>query len=89
MVDNAPKRIKFLQFGILSPQEIVAISEFEANHRDLYKLDEKNPGQRLQAPNGVLDARLVGLCESTSHNPTEETYAGHVRQVRLLRDMRA
>ena len=59
VVDTAPKRIKFLQFGILSPQEIVAISEFEANHRDLYKIDEKNPGQRQQAPNGVLDLRLV------------------------------
>lgn len=61
VVDNAPKRIKFLQFGILSPQEIVAISEFEANTRDLYQIDEKQPAVRKQAPNGVLDLRLVRL----------------------------
>lgn len=59
VVDNAPKRIKFLQFGILSPSEIVAISEFEAVHRDLYKFDEKNAGIKQQARNGVLDLRLV------------------------------
>lgn len=58
VVDTAPKRIKYLQFGILSPQEIVAISEFEATQRDLYKLGAPG-GVRQPAPNGVLDARLV------------------------------
>jgi DNA-directed RNA polymerase III subunit RPC1 len=58
VTDTAPKRIKYIQFGILSPQEIVAISEFEANQRDLYQ-----PGgvgaERIPAKNGVLDRRLV------------------------------
>lgn len=58
VVDTAPKRIKYLQFGILSPQEIVAISEFEATQRDLYKLGGPG-GIRQPAPNGVLDSRLV------------------------------
>ena len=57
-MDTAPKRIKYLQFGILSPQEIVAMSEFEATQRDLYKLGGPG-GVRQPAPNGVLDARLV------------------------------
>ena len=58
VVDNAPKRIKYLQFGILSPQEIVAISEFEATQRDLYQLGGAG-SERTAAPNGVLDKRLV------------------------------
>lgn len=57
VVDTAPKRIKYLQFGVLSPQEIVAISEYEATQRDLYKIS--NDGERLPAPSGVLDRRLV------------------------------
>jgi DNA-directed RNA polymerase III subunit RPC1 len=60
VVDTAPKRIKYLQFGILSPQEIVAISEFEATQRDLYKLGGAG-GARVPATNGVLDARLVSF----------------------------
>lgn len=58
VVDTAPKRIKFLQFGVLSPQEIVAISEFEATQRDLYQIDPET-GERKPATNGVLDRRLV------------------------------
>lgn len=61
VVDTAPKRIKYLQFGILSPQEIVAMSEFEATQRDLYQLGGPGGGVRQPAPNGVLDARLVSV----------------------------
>lgn len=60
VVDSAPKRIKYLQFGVLSPQEIVAISEFEATQRDLYQLGGVG-GERTAAPNGVLDRRLVSV----------------------------
>lgn len=58
VTDTAPKRIKYLQFGILSPQEIVAISEFEANQRDLYQLGGAG-AERTPFENGVLDRRLV------------------------------
>ncbi|SGZ27725.1 BQ5605_C026g10173 [Microbotryum silenes-dioicae] len=51
--DAAPKRIKHIQFSVLSSQEIVAISEFEANQRDLYKAEDRSP-----VPHGVLDRRL-------------------------------
>lgn len=60
-VDNAPKKIKYLQFGVLSPQEIVGISEYEATQRDLYQL-AGNGSDRIAAPNGVLDRRLVRCC---------------------------
>ncbi|SCV70568.1 BQ2448_3330 [Microbotryum intermedium] len=51
--DAAPKRIKHIQFSVLSSQEIVAISEFEATQRDLYKAEDRSP-----VPQGVLDRRL-------------------------------
>ncbi|GAA6004779.1 hypothetical protein JCM11491_002226 [Sporobolomyces phaffii] len=62
--DAAPKRIKHIQFSVLSSREAVAISEFEANQRDLYKAEDRTP-----VPHGVLDRRLgtsdkAGKCET-------------------------
>ncbi|GAA5869946.1 hypothetical protein JCM1840_007679 [Sporobolomyces johnsonii] len=64
VADAAPKRIKHIQFSVLSSREAVAISEFEANQRDLY-----NPGDRTPVNHGVLDRRLgtsdkAGKCDT-------------------------
>lgn len=55
---------KHIQFSVLSSAEIVAISEFEANQRDLYQLEDRVP-----VLHGVLDRRLgtsdkQGRCET-------------------------
>jgi hypothetical protein len=45
---------KHIQFGVLSPQEIVNVSEFEVTQRDLYTVPERQPVKY-----GMLDLRLV------------------------------
>lgn len=45
---------RYLQFGVMSPQNMVKIAEFEVTQRDLYK-----PESRIPVKNGVLDLRLV------------------------------
>ena len=55
---------KHIQFSVLSSREAVAIAEFEANQRDLYKAEDRTP-----VPHGVLDRRLgtsdkAGKCET-------------------------
>ncbi|KAL0083699.1 hypothetical protein J3Q64DRAFT_1748787 [Phycomyces blakesleeanus] len=51
--DNTPKRIRHIQFGVMSPQNMVKISEFEITQRDLYQ-----PESRTPVKGGVLDLRL-------------------------------
>ncbi|RKP06871.1 beta and beta-prime subunits of DNA dependent RNA-polymerase [Thamnocephalis sphaerospora] len=53
VVDNAPKRIKHIQFGVLSPQEMAKAAEFEVTQRDLYNVPDRTP-----VKHGVLDMRL-------------------------------
>ncbi|KAK4055766.1 DNA-directed RNA polymerase III subunit C1 (rpo31) [Microbotryomycetes sp. JL201] len=81
-VDAAPKRIKHIQFSVLSPREIVTISEFDANQRDLYKIEDRSPVQH-----GVLDRRLgtsdkSGRCE-TCGLPLAEC-VGHYAYIKLV-----
>ena len=75
---------KELQFGLLSPQDIVKLAEFEVTHRDLYTYPDRHPSQ-----NGVLDRRLVSfrvtlrlfLQHSLKNNrapQTKEHFARHV-----------
>ncbi|KAG8678493.1 hypothetical protein FRC08_017718 [Ceratobasidium sp. 394] len=54
VVSTTPKKIKHIQFGLLSAQDVVKISEFEVTHRDLYTAED-----RLPVKNGPLDRRLV------------------------------
>lgn len=49
---------RYLQFGVLSPQNMVKIAEFEVTQRDLYK-----PESRIPVRGGVLDLRLVRLMD--------------------------
>ncbi|KAK4056507.1 DNA-directed RNA polymerase III subunit C1 (rpo31) [Microbotryomycetes sp. JL221] len=81
-VDAAPKRIKHIQFSVLNPREIVTISEFDANQRDLYKIEDRSPVQH-----GVLDRRLgtsdkSGRCE-TCGLPLAEC-VGHYAYIKLV-----
>ena len=45
---------KEIQFGLLSAQDVVKLSEFQVTHRDLY-----TPVDRVPVKDGVLDRRLV------------------------------
>ncbi|KAM0788234.1 hypothetical protein ACM66B_001388 [Microbotryomycetes sp. NB124-2] len=82
VTDTSPKRIKHIQFSALSPREIVTISEFDADQRDLYKIEDRTPVQH-----GVLDRRLgpsdnLGTCE-TCGLPLAQC-VGHYAYIKLV-----
>jgi DNA-directed RNA polymerase III subunit RPC1 len=54
---DAPKRIKQIQFQPFAPKDIVRVSEVEVTIPELYKNHED--GSRTTAPGGPLDARMV------------------------------
>ncbi|KAM0748584.1 DNA-directed RNA polymerase III subunit C1 [Meredithblackwellia eburnea MCA 4105] len=80
--DATPKRIKHIQFSVLSSQEIVALSELEVTQRDLYKIEDRSP-----VPHGVLDARL-GTSSKTSKCATCQLSlaecVGHYAYIKLV-----
>lgn len=47
---------RHIQFGVMSPQSMVKVSEFEVTQRDLYM-----PDSRVPVKGGVLDLRLVKI----------------------------
>jgi DNA-directed RNA polymerase III subunit RPC1 len=53
---DIPKRIKHIQFGVLSPQEIWQYAEIEICNKDMY---ESSGGVRKPAKHGCLDPHLV------------------------------
>ncbi|KAJ3348238.1 hypothetical protein HDU83_001425 [Entophlyctis luteolus] len=55
VVDSLPKRVKQLEFGVFSPQEMKKLSVIELYERNLYDL--KKPG-RPPVRFGVLDRRM-------------------------------
>ncbi|EFN59163.1 hypothetical protein CHLNCDRAFT_138029, partial [Chlorella variabilis] len=59
---NVPRKIKQIQFSVMSPAEIVNTAEFHVFERALYKMPERRP-----QPNGVLDPRL-GFATAEEHN---------------------
>jgi hypothetical protein len=61
--ETGPKGVKCLQFGVLSPQEICALAEFEAIYPAYYEIDGEN--KRSNKPKGVLDRRLVSRTSSS------------------------
>ncbi|KAH8071381.1 DNA-directed 5'-3' RNA polymerase [Aureococcus anophagefferens] len=65
------KRIKEVVFGLLSPEEMESLAEFECNNRELYTLPSRKP-----APSGCLDLRLGAANKQTA-------CAGHFGVVRL------
>lgn len=80
--DAAPKRIKHIQFGVLSPEESVALSCYESSTRELYRPEDRHP-----FPGGVLDRRLgtsdkVSKCETCGLALAE--CVGHYSYIKLL-----
>ncbi|KAN0062318.1 DNA-directed RNA polymerase III subunit C1 (rpo31) [Thecaphora frezii] len=81
---DAPKKIKHIQFGVLSQQDIVNMSEIEVTTRDLYTIGE---AERKPVANGVLDRRLGisdknSLCE-TCHLKMADC-VGHYGYIKLV-----
>ncbi|QRW01352.1 DNA-directed RNA polymerase III subunit C5 [Ceratobasidium sp. AG-Ba] len=77
-----PKKIKHIQFGLLSSQDVVKISEFEVTHRDLYTAED-----RLPVRNGPLDRRLGTVdksasCETCGHQTA--LCVGHYAYIKLV-----
>ncbi|KAF7729475.1 hypothetical protein EC973_004455 [Apophysomyces ossiformis] len=80
--DNTPKKIRHIQFGVLSPQNMVKFSEFEITQRDLYM-----PESRTPVKGGVLDLRLGtsmkdATCETCGQKMAE--CAGHWGYLKLV-----
>lgn len=53
---DAPKKIKHIQFGVLSQRDIVNISELECVTGTLYSIGTEG---KVPLKGGVLDRRLV------------------------------
>ncbi|KAF9991179.1 hypothetical protein BGZ75_002806 [Mortierella antarctica] len=72
---------KHIQFGVLSPQEIVNVSEFEVTQRDLYTVQDRQPVKY-----GMLDLRLgtsdkQATCETCGLK--QQDCIGHFAHIRL------
>ncbi|KAG0209917.1 hypothetical protein BGX28_009884 [Mortierella sp. GBA30] len=81
VLEQAPKKIKQIQFGVLSPQEIVNVSEFEVTQRDLYTVQDRQPVKY-----GMLDLRLgtsdkQATCETCGLK--QQDCIGHFAHIRL------
>ncbi|KAI9818667.1 MAG: hypothetical protein M1826_001348 [Phylliscum demangeonii] len=82
LLDRVPKRIKEIQFGILSSQDVVNQAVVEISNRTLFDLDN----DRAPMPNGPLDGKL-GTCNK--NEPCEtcgealQQCNGHFGHVRL------
>lgn len=87
VLDRHPKRIKSLQFGILSPQNIVSQSVVNVADRNLYDLDRPLGQPRKQTANGPLDERL-GTSSKTETCATcgegLKDCSGHFGHVKLV-----
>ena len=82
---DAKKRIKHIQFGVLSQQEIVGMSELEVTTRDMY--DSGQGGERAPMEHGVLDRRMGvsdkrSLCDTCGLKMAE--CVGHYGYIRLV-----
>ncbi|BEI84854.1 hypothetical protein CcaverHIS002_0502550 [Cutaneotrichosporon cavernicola] len=81
---DAPKRIKQIQFQPFAPKDIVRVSEVEVTIPELYKNHED--GSRTTAPGGPLDARMGpnekgGTCPTCHEDHTH--CVGHYGYVKL------
>ena len=79
--DLAPKKISHLQFGLLSPDEMQRLAEFQVTSRELFSMPSRKP-----APGGCLDPRLgvsdkVSTCSTCKRKLVD--CAGHFGYIRL------
>ncbi|KAI9686423.1 MAG: hypothetical protein M1822_003768 [Bathelium mastoideum] len=86
VLDRVPKRIRELQFGILSKQEIVKQSVLEVNDRNIYDLSTVGSERRLTT-NGPNDGRMGVSAKRGAHCQTcggsLNECNGHFGRVRL------
>ncbi|KAJ3093173.1 hypothetical protein HK102_003581 [Quaeritorhiza haematococci] len=83
VIDASPKRIKQIEFGVLTCQDAKQLSVFELFERNLYDLSKPS---RPPARYGVLDRRLGtadkrGICETCGEGLQE--CVGHFGVIRL------
>ncbi|KAK2747991.1 hypothetical protein FQN57_001582 [Myotisia sp. PD_48] len=83
VIDNVPKVINEIKFGVLSTQDIISQATVEVSDRKLFDLDNN----RAVAPNGPLDGRMgisskSGTCGTCGEGLTE--CSGHFGHVRLV-----
>ena len=81
-MQDAPKKIKSIQFGVMSKQEIVNLAELEVVTRDIYNLPDRQP-----RVGGVLDRRMgvsdkVSTCETCGHRMAD--CVGHYGYIKLV-----
>jgi DNA-directed RNA polymerase III subunit RPC1 len=79
--DLAPKRISHVQFGILSPEEMQRLAEFQVTSRELFTMPSRQP-----AIGGCLDPRLgisdkISSCATCKRKLTD--CAGHFGYIKL------
>ncbi|CAK3742767.1 DNA-directed RNA polymerase III subunit RPC1 [Lecanosticta acicola] len=85
VIDQIPKRIKSLQFGLLSPPDIVAQSVVPVADRNLYDISDRPGGGRSITKHGPLDQRLgtsskTGICGTCGQGLKEcNGHFGHVK----------
>ena len=85
VVDNIPKRIAALQFGLLSPKEIQAQSVVQILDRNLYDLTTTPGEKRVITEYGPLDSRLGtsaknGTCATCGQGLKEcNGHFGHIK----------
>ncbi|KAJ9657821.1 DNA-directed RNA polymerase III subunit C1 (rpo31) [Coniosporium apollinis] len=85
VVDSVPKRIKELQFGILSNQDIVNQAVLEISDRNVYESISSGPNRAITR-HGPMDGRMgtsskSGLCDTCGEGLKECN--GHFGYVRL------
>lgn len=85
IIDQVPKRIKSLQFGLLSPPDIVAQSVVPVADRNLYDISDRPGVARSITKHGPLDGRLgtsskTGTCTTCGQGLKEcNGHFGHVK----------
>lgn len=82
VVDEPPKCIKGLEFGLFAPRDIVAQSEVEVTHRDLYDLEKG----RTPKEHGALDTHMgisLNLLECATCHGNLASCHGHFGHVKL------
>ncbi|WFD31819.1 DNA-directed RNA polymerase [Malassezia sp. CBS 17886] len=82
VTQDAPKKIKNIQFGVMSQQEIVNLAELEVVTGDIYDLPHRQPRK-----GGVLDRRMgisdkLNTCETCGHRMAD--CVGHYGYIKLV-----
>ncbi|KAK0536264.1 DNA-directed RNA polymerase III subunit C1 (rpo31) [Tilletia horrida] len=82
VVQDVPKKIKHIQFGVLSMQDIARLSELEVTSKDLYNIADRTP-----VTQGVLDRRM-GVSDKFSSCATcglrTQDCTGHFGYIKLV-----